>query len=243
MTTNLHRIKAYLYDNPLTDDPNDFKARTSSERSLNIRQICESAITRGGANIQASTMQYVTELFLKEMAYQLCDGYSVNTGYFTASPTIKGTFNNPAENFNPEKHRILFRFNEGNMLRKELSSIQVDILGVAESGLIITQVLDIKSNSINNHITPLRNLKITGKKLKIVGHHPDVGVFLINQENDEIVRIEPSDIVVNYPSELMIRIPDIPAGEYKLKVITQFSRATPLKKPRTTIFDKILTVI
>ena len=36
----LHKIKAYLYDNVLTkDNPNDFIARTVSERSLNVKQI------------------------------------------------------------------------------------------------------------------------------------------------------------------------------------------------------------
>lgn len=87
----LHKIKAYLYDNALTkDNPNDFIARTISEKSLSVKQICEAAVNRGGADVSASAMQHATELFLKEMAYQLCDGYSVNTGYFTASTLIRG---------------------------------------------------------------------------------------------------------------------------------------------------------
>lgn len=87
----LHKIKAYLYDNVLTkDNPNDYIARTVSERPLTVQQICEAAVNRGGADVSASAMAHATELFLKEMAYQLCDGYSVNTGYFTASTTIRG---------------------------------------------------------------------------------------------------------------------------------------------------------
>lgn len=61
----LHKIKAYLYDNFLTkDDPNDFIARTISERSLGIKQICESAVSRGGADVSAAAMEHATELFL-----------------------------------------------------------------------------------------------------------------------------------------------------------------------------------
>ena len=82
----LHKIKAYLYENLLTkDNPNDYIARTVSERSLSVKQICEAAVNRGGADVSAPAMEHATELFLKEMAYQLCDGYSINTGYFTAS--------------------------------------------------------------------------------------------------------------------------------------------------------------
>ncbi|SMP91281.1 DNA-binding domain-containing protein [Epilithonimonas pallida] len=67
MTNILHKIKAYLYENLLTkDNPNDYIARTVSERSLSVKQICESAVNRGGADISASAMEHATELFLKE---------------------------------------------------------------------------------------------------------------------------------------------------------------------------------
>ncbi len=111
----LHKIKAYLYDNYLTkDNPNDYIARVSSERSLNIEEICLSAVMRGGADVSASAMKHAAELFLKEMAYHLlCDGYSVNTGYFTASALIRGVFDSPSEDFTQGMHAILFRFNQG----------------------------------------------------------------------------------------------------------------------------------
>ena len=75
-----HRIKANLYDNVLTEDPFDLMARVMAERSLNVRNVCESAITRGGATITAASMEHVVNLWFKEMAYQLCNGFSVNTG-------------------------------------------------------------------------------------------------------------------------------------------------------------------
>ena len=42
---NMHKIKAGLYDNALTENPNDFIARVLSERSLSVKDICESADT------------------------------------------------------------------------------------------------------------------------------------------------------------------------------------------------------
>jgi hypothetical protein len=47
--STLHTIKCYLYDNVLTEDPNDFIARVASERSLNVKDVCSAAVTRGGA--------------------------------------------------------------------------------------------------------------------------------------------------------------------------------------------------
>jgi len=243
VTNVLHTIKAYLYDNLLTDNPNDFSARVSSERSLSIGDICQSAITRGGADVSAVSMKHAVELFLKEMGYQLCDGFSVNTGYFTASPSIRGVFDSPTEKFNSDKHSILFQFNQGETLRNELSTIKVEILGVAESGAFIGQVLDVKSGSVNDLLTPNRNLKIGGTKIKIAGEAPnETGVYFVNQSTQVRTKVEESDIVTNNPSELIVVIPALAAGTYKLEVVTQYSQGKLLKEPRVLLFDKTLTV-
>lgn len=56
MTDILHKIKANLYPNLLTEDPNDFVARVISERTLNVKDICKVAVSRGGA---PTTAQFV----------------------------------------------------------------------------------------------------------------------------------------------------------------------------------------
>ena len=242
MSKLLHRIKAYLYKNLLTDDPDDFSARVSSERSLDIGDICNSATTRGGADISASAMKHAVELFLEEMSYQLCDGFSVNTGYFTASLSIRGVFHSPTENFNPKKHSILFLFNQGELLRNELPTVTVDILGTAESGAFIGQVLDVKSGSVNDLLTPNRNFRIGGAKLKVAGDNHEIGVYFINQSTHTRIKIDETDIVTNNPSEVMVVIPALPAGSYKVEVLTQYAVSSLLKEPRTLLFDKTLTV-
>ncbi|GHT72359.1 hypothetical protein FACS189456_0650 [Bacteroidia bacterium] len=239
----LHTIKAHLYDNALTEDPNDYVARVSAERSLSIKDICESAATRGGADVSAAAMEHATNLFLKEMGYRLCDGFSVNTGWFTAAPHIKGVFNSPNEHFDPAKHRVLFEMQQGADLRKELGLVSVDIQGVAESGLYIAQVLDVKTGSVNDIITPNRNLKISGHKLKIVGDNTDNGIYFVAEAGGTRTKVDVSDLVTNNPSELVIVIPALAVGAYKVEVATQYAGGgTLLKEPRTTLFDKTLTV-
>lgn len=239
----LHKIKAYLYDNFLTkDNPNDFIARTVSERSLSVKQICESAANRGGADVSAAAMEHATELFLKEMAYQLCDGYSINTGYFTAGTQIRGVFDSPSETFNSTKHSILFQFNQGEKLRAEIANIEINILGVADASSAILQVKDVKSGTINDILTPGRNLKVSGSKIKVSGDAAANGIFFINTDTNDRTQVEESEVVVNNPSELIVIIPALPAGTYKLEVVTQYSASKLLKDPRTAEFDKVLTV-
>ncbi|MDR1552202.1 MAG: DUF4469 domain-containing protein [Prevotellaceae bacterium] len=242
MTQFLHKIKAHLYDNALTDNPNDFIARVNSERSLSVKDICESAAARGGADISADAMEHAVNLWLKEMGYRLCDGFSINTGWFMASTHIKGVFNSPDEIFNPEKHTVLFEFQQGSQLRKELQSVQIEIMGVADSSLGIAQVTDIKTGCVNDIITPNRNLRISGHKLKIAGDNVANGVYFVNQDTQERTKVDASDLVINNPSELMIVIPALAAGMYKVEVTTQFTNSVLLKEPRTAVFDRILTV-
>ncbi len=244
MTTK-HKIRAYLYDNVLTkDNPNDFIARIISERSLNIKQVCEMAISRGGADISVSALEYATELFLKEMSYQLCDGYSVNTGYFTATTQIRGVFNSPIETFNSKKHSILFQFNQGEKLKVQISNIEVDVLGIADATCFISQIIDVNSSSINDLLTPNRNLKIQGTKIKVIGDNPDNGIFFVNPVTNDRSKVDTIDIAVNNPSEIIIIIPELAAGNYQLEVATQYTGGKiQLKEPRIIKLDKILTVL
>lgn len=243
MANNLHRVKANLYDNPLTVDTDDFVARVISERTLGVADIANSAVSRGGASVSATDMEHNVNLFFKEMAYQLCDGYSVNTGYFSATPLIKGVFNSPDESFDPSKHSVIFQFTQGETMRKELANIEVQIMGVAESGITITQVTDVKSGSVNNVITPNRNLKIKGNKLKLVGDSEGVGVYFTHADTGVATKVDASDIVTNNPSELIVVVPALATGTYKVQVMSQFSGSSkPLKELRSFEFDKLLTV-
>jgi len=240
-----HKIKAQLYDNVLTENPNDFIARVNAEKSLDVRAVAQSAVTRGGANISAADMEHAVNLWQKEMGYLLCDGFSVNTGWFMAAPKIRGTFDSPTEKFNSGKHAISIDIRQGIMLRKELEDVEVNITGVATVDAFIAQVKDIKTGSINDLITPNRNLRISGNKLKVAGTNPNVGIFFIDSVKPEIrVRVKAEDIVTNNPSELLIITPALGVGTWRLEVVTQFSTGNKLlKDPRTATFDRILTVM
>ena len=240
----LHKIKAQLHDNVLTEDPNDFVARVVAEKSLSIDDICQSAANRGGADISAAAMGHAVQLWLKEMAYRLCDGFSINAGWFNVQANIRGVFNSPSETFSPEKHTVSFEFHQGSLLRKELGSVEVEIQGVAEQAFYVAQVTDIKTGLVNDVLTPNRNLRIQGSKLKIAGESENNGVFFVNQANQQKIKVDATDFVNNNPSELIIVIPALEAGSYKLEVVTQFSgNKQSLKEPRSTIFERILTVL
>lgn len=241
-TNTQHSVKAYLHENPLTDSSKDYVARVSSENSLNVVDICKSAVARGGATISAEAIQHGAEVFFKEMGYLLGDGYSVNTGFFSARAHIKGVFNSPKEPFSPDKHAVLFQFNQGELLRKTLPNIKVEILGVAETGCEIMQVIDVKTGSVNDLITPNRNIKIKGNKIKVAGDNELVGIYFIHQTTGVSTAVHVSDVVTNNPSEVIVVVPELAKGVYALEIRTQYSGSNLTKEPRIGIFDKQLIV-
>jgi Domain of unknown function (DUF4469) with IG-like fold len=113
---------------------------------------------------------------------------------------------------------------------------------VAESSAAILQVTDVKSGSVNDLLTPGRNLKIAGSKIKVAGNDPFIGVFFVNTTSNVRTMVEESDMVTNNPSELIVVIPALPAGTYQLEVVTQYAGSMMLKEPCTAVFDRELTV-
>ena len=85
-------------------------------------------------------------------------------------------------------------------------------------------------------------LFIKGGKLKIAGDHPEVGVFF-EDEAANSTQVEMNDIIMNKSAELMVQIPALPAGKYRLVIRTQFSgSSTTLKDVRVNVYEKVLTV-
>ena len=241
--TPKHSIKAYLYDNPLTDDPNDFTARVKSEKSLSIEAVSASAVDRGGANISKDEMSRAVRLWLKEANWLVNDSYSINAEFFSVVASIRGSFSSSKEKFNRSKHSLLYQFSQGEIMRQGAKDAEVEILGVADVGTEIAQVTDVKSSSVNDLITPGFVTKIRGSKIKITGDNPAVGVYFRNSMTSEMVKIDESDIITNMPAELIIMNPVLPPGEYTLIVTTQYAGgSTTLKEPRTSEYDKVLRI-
>ncbi len=239
----LHRIKAKLYPNELTEDPDDLIAKILSERSIDIPGVCKSATGRGGASGKPGDMERYVRDFLKEMAYLACDGFSVNTGYFSLDTQIKGVFNSSAEKFTPGKHNVYFRFHQGDLMRQLIPTIEVEIEGLGDAQPAIGQVTDVKSGTVNDRLTPGKILKIRGSKIKLAGDNPAVGVWFIADATGERTRVEDNEIGTNNPTELVLTVPGLAAGAYRLEIATQYNGTILLKEPRTASLNKILTVI
>jgi hypothetical protein len=114
----LHRIRVKLYPNYLPKVEGAYIARTDNEASLTIEQVCAALKNRGGFTGNYDDLVDYVRQFFDEAIYQLCDGFSINTGYFSMHPNVGGTFDSVNETHDKEKHPVSFRFRTLAVLRK-----------------------------------------------------------------------------------------------------------------------------
>jgi hypothetical protein len=222
VTEVLHRIRVRLYPNYLPTAEGAYIARTDSEASLTIEQICAALKNRGGYGGDYEDLVEAVKQFFDETAYQLCDGFAVNTGYFSIHPNIGGTFNNTSEIHDHKKHRISFRFRTGSKLRRLIQHIAVDIEGIADTGGYIDEFIDIEEDSINAHYLPGNQFILHGHKIKIAGDDPGVGLYFVPVD-DPSKTMKVTRIAENGSTKIIGVAPGTGSSPVKVEIRTQYT--------------------
>lgn len=236
----MHRIHVWLYKNLLTQDPNDYSGRTKMEHVYDVAGISHLAETRGGSNIKAEDMTRIVNLWLKEMSYQLCDNNGVNTGYFQAKMHIQGVFKSATDTYDPQRHKLLFEFQQGKLLRDELELVDVAIDGAADTAPLLDTVYDYSSNITNQYLTIGGMIEIKGFNLKFLPKEASNGIFLVSEIGTHKLLLVPT----NKPQQLIAQIPaDVPPLAYWIEVRTTLSGSNhPLKTLKIGRLPQELTV-
>jgi hypothetical protein len=235
VSETLHRIRAKLYPNYLQGIQGAYIARTDDEAALTIEQICAAAKNRGGFTGSYEDMVEHVKHFLDEAAYQLADGFSVNTGYFSLHPRIGGVWESLTESYDPVKHPVKFSFRALRPLREVAKHIEVLIEGLADSGSFIADITDVDTEAVNETLTPGGMFTLTGHKIKVAGDNADCGVYFAEAagtgQRVQVTR----HLADNQSNRIVGIIPALAAGTWTVEVVTQFtgSGSSALKTPRT----------
>jgi hypothetical protein len=239
----LHRIRVRLYPNYLSAVEGAYIARTVNEANLSIEEICAALKERGGFTGNYDDLVEYVRQFFHEAAYQLCDGFAVNTGYYSIHPNVGGTFDKVNEGHDGKKHPITFRFRTRAPLRALAEHIKVEVEGLADAGGYIDEFVDVSSDAVNETLTPGGMFSVAGHKIKIVGDDSEVGIYFVSAA-DAGVRVKVGGhLAENMASKLIGIIPALKAGAWQVEIKTQYSGGSGfLKEPRTITFKTVLTV-
>jgi hypothetical protein len=239
----LHRIRVKLYPNYLPGVQGAYIARTDNEASLTIEQVCAALKNRGGFTGSYDDLVEHVRQFLDETAYQLCDGFAVNTGYYSLHPNVGGTFDRTTEGHDEGKHPVTFRFRTRAPLRSLAEHIEIQVEGLADVTGYIDEFIDVTTEAINEALTPGGMFSLSGHKIKVEGDNPEVGVYFVSAA-DASQRVKVSGhLAENTAAKVIGMIPALTAGAYQLEIVTQYTHGgNQLKEPRVITFAGELTV-
>jgi len=239
----MHQIEAQLYPNHLAGGENTYLAKNTKEKTIDVEAICAAMRNRGGYDGGHDEAVKTVNHFFKEMMYQLCDGFSVSTGWFTVTAHIGGLFHSVKETFDPKKHKVSFKFHMLKAMKALTSLIEITINGHIEDPAFISEFNDMEIHDSGNHFEPGHVCEIVGRRIKIEGDPVKVGLWMV-PVLDSTKRVQITRIVDNGAS----RIQFIPVAtdyeENRLEIRTDYSgSSTPLTAPRTIISPFVITEV
>jgi multidrug efflux pump subunit AcrA (membrane-fusion protein) len=242
--TSTDAVIIELFDNPLTERTDDRYGRVVNVASVNEDTLIERAIANG-FNGNAASMKATYQALKQEALKAIVRGEIVHFGLGYLVLDVEGVFLGDVPVWNPEKHKLVASITATKELHETLKATPVKILGMAPDRAAIAQVTDVVSGKTNEVLTPGGMVNVKGSRIRIEGDEPTVGLFLTNQDTQEVIQIPVTSIGMNDPSKVMFVAPTgLAAGSYLMSIVTQSSGNSKilLNKPRTITFIQILTV-
>jgi len=235
----LHKIKVKLYPNNLQNVEGAYIARTDSEATLSLEDVCTTLKNRGGFQGKYDELVDNVRQYNNELLYQLCDGYAVNNGYFSIHTNIGGAFSSDKEVHDHKKHPVTFRFRTHKPLRELAQAIHVEVIGIADTTGYIYEFIDYDEDAVNTLYVPGDQFAIHGNKIKLAGD--EAAVYFVPID-DQSKAVKVSRIAENSPSKITGIAPQTNYQRNWIEIRTRFagSGAILLKAPRVITSSFIL---
>jgi hypothetical protein len=228
-----------LHENLLTEDrPDDYSAQTHPKVSYDREQFIDLMLQRGTLMTKTDALAVLNNIE-ETAAYIIKNGGMLNLPLFHTGFSISGVFDGATDVFDPTRHRLHVNISKGRLLREVEEEVKVTKVNTASPQPQILEVKDSVTGSIDQLLTSGGVVEITGVHIKITGKDPACGLYFVAEDDTET---KAETFVQNLPSTLIAIVPALEAGNYRVKVVTQYmgSGNRDLKDPKTTIFNKLL---
>jgi hypothetical protein len=241
-------VKAIAYLNELTrDEKNDFYLRPNILGTLYEDDIIQRLEKKEMATKNVNGKAFV-QLFHKECAQAVSEGYNVVTGLFHATIGFNGVVyakdlgrNVPAGQINT---RMILT--PGESAREAMKDISVNVAEQpAPTGPVIQNVTN-PVTGLSDTLNAGAMVLIQGKRLTVKGDRTDeIGVYFTAIDGTASVRIQGGQLSPNTSTKLQFVPPaDVSPGEWKMKIVTQSgARGNFTKDVREYEYPNIITVV
>jgi hypothetical protein len=239
-----HVWKVWLSLNLLTKEvENDYVASVSTTGKTLTNEDIARLIVEEGSELQYETLLDVINHTDRTRLERICQGYSVQTGVCHVKPQVSGSWIGSSARFDPGKHKITCELTLTAGARKALEEVDVEVLGVKDSGARVGLVTDVTTGLTDGTVTGSGDMIIEGEKIRVAPlDEPGCGVFLLDEPNGAEFAIQ-TPYAMNDPRKIICRVPPAGSGAYKLRIITRFSQGSELlKQPRVIDYELPLMV-
>ena len=133
----------------------------------------------------ANLWKYFLNMLADEIDGQLLEGNRVKLGRLLMGFSIRGTFANEDDPFDPKKHRLVTTLRMLDPLKSAIAkAVPENITGGISCS--IASAMDAVTKEVSE-ISGTNRLLIEGRKLGISPDNPDEGVWLVDPKTDKIV--------------------------------------------------------
>ncbi len=240
-------IKATAHPNELTKEvKNDYYVRPNTQGTLYPADIIRRMENRQIATLNVNGAAFVQEFF-GECIAAVGEGYNVVTDLFRASVGIEGSILSHRLGHNIPADELSVRMNltQGTAARAAISQLTVSVAEQpAPTGPVIQSVMN-PTRMEHDSLNVGQMVLIQGMRLAVKGDRADeIGVYFTKAGSAESIRITAAELSPNSPTKLQFVLPpDITAGEWRLRVLTQGGSGSKFtKEARMAEYPNIVSV-
>lgn len=227
----IYQVNVQLADNTMTpDNPND-KIFTVVGNGTAGRERIIQEMMDVNPGLERETLALVLDLKNRVCRKLLLQGLRVNDGFCNASLTCRGLARGNA--WDPATNSLAVNLQPSQELRDVIEgNVTINVTGERPTAAYIAAGEDVATKAEGNLTQPGSIYTVRGKRIKVEGTDPTVGLFFVSATGQET---KVTQLAVNNPSELTFVVPaTLEDGTYTLRVVTQHTGGgTLLKTPRT----------
>ncbi len=220
-----------------------YHARPIFRNKLEMENIADDIIATGALeDYTAEQILTVWKVVNNAVIDRVLNGSLVDGGIGTYYARLAGSFDSEQSAFDSEKNSIDIAFRSGKTVKELASQIQPVIAQGNSVRPEVISVYDVESAG-EGELTPGGFLKITGKNILVTGDNEDVGLYFVNEDDEsKSVTLGADKIGVNTSSEIACVVPELEAGNYLIKVVTQCSKTSPRSESLECIYTTAFNV-
>ena len=192
--SKIFKIFVELYELLLTARKDDRSGRVVSTGSLKIDDLIAVAVNRR-SDINAVTMKASYEILREVALEEVCNAKRVDFGLTYNGLGVEGVFIGDHPAWNRDKHSLALISTAAADVRQALKNIEVEVLGMASSGIFINSLTDIVSGEVDSRITPGGGVKLAGSKIRVAGEAEGVGIHFTEISTEEVFTVPATSII------------------------------------------------